>query len=121
MRVLLKILTILACVWAVIPPSVYGFIFTVVADQSAVIDIFIVACCICLAVSSFKRVHLYIQSLSFLMVAIASIIGFFHYFQDSGASGPLPYEWLNSYYLHSLPLLIIFTATRLGKKYAIGT
>ena len=120
MRILLKILVTLACIWAIYLPSTYAVLFAVFKNISVLVDLTAVISCIVLAAIVFIKPKLVVSVTSLTIVLAFSSAGLFHQFQDSGASGPLPYEWINDYYIHSIPLLIIvslnwFVMFRQGK------
>ena len=105
MKVLLKIAILLAGIWAGLHPSVYGFIFIVASDSSAVVDFLVLGSCVVVVWDAFNTVPRFAWSASLSILFMATAIGFFHLFRDFGESGPLPYEWLNGYYKFSLPLI----------------
>jgi hypothetical protein len=107
MKILLKIAIFITGIWAAIRPAVYGFIFIIASDSSAIIDFLVLGSCIIIVWDAFKILPRLVWSASLLILLVATNIGFFHYFQDFGESGPLPYEWLNGYYKFSLPLIIL--------------
>ena len=109
-------LVTLACIWAIYIPVMYGLLFTFSLNSSALVDLTIFISCIALTATVFIKPKPAISLISSVIVLAFSIVGFFYHFQDSGTSGPLPYEWLNGYYLHTLPLLIIVTFNYLYQK-----
>jgi len=112
MKILLKIAILLAGVWAALRPAVYGFMFMVASDSSAIVDFLVLGSCIIIVWDGFKTLPRLVWTASFLILLTATNIGFFHYFRDFGESGPLPYEWLNGYYKFALPFiaLVVFSS-----------
>ena len=104
---LLKMVALPAGVWAGFQPAMYGALFTVFTHYSALIDFLVLASCLVLTISIFKRIRSAVFFIALATLLFASVIDFFHHFQDSGTSGPLPYEWLNGFYLFGLPLVFI--------------
>ena len=116
LKTALRLAIIPATFWALLAPASYGFLFATVGDWSALLDVAIVLCCIALALSSFVRIPSALWAVCVLTVLMAVLSGQFHHFQDSGASGPLPFEWLNSYPAQGLPLLVLAGAQKISQK-----
>ena len=112
MKTILRTLIVIAAIWAILAPAMYGVLFVAFADWSALFDFLIVLSCGVLVLAAFKNVSFGIWLAAFAVVAVTGVSGFFYHFQDSGESGPLPFEWLNSYFVKALPLLIIAFLTR---------
>jgi hypothetical protein len=113
MKIALRGTIVLASGWAILAPAMYGLLFAAVLHWSAFIDILVVISCIVLAVTAFRQVSQILWIVSFTFVGGVGIAGFFHHFRDSGESGPLPFEWINSYFLHAVPILAVATLTRI--------
>lgn len=113
MRVLLRALIVIAAIWAILAPATYGLLFGFSFDWSALFDFVVVGSCAVLAFTAFKDISLILWLVAFIVVAVSGASGFFYHFQDSGESGPLPFEWLNNYFLQALPLLLIAAISRL--------
>ena len=107
MYIILKIAIFVSGIWAAYLPAVYGALSIFYVDSSAIIDLLVVGSCIIIVWDTFRASPRIILLTSFMVLLIATTIGFFHYFRDSGASGPLPYEWLNGYYEHTVPFIIL--------------
>lgn len=107
MHIALKISILLTGILAAYPPAVYGALTIFYFDLSAIIDLLIVGGCVIIAWDAFRSVPRFMWIASFIALLIATSIGFFHYFQDAGESGPLPYEWLNGYYKFTIPLIAL--------------
>jgi hypothetical protein len=107
MMILKKLLLIVACIWAVLAPMQYGLISAVCLHWSAIPDAVVVWSCVELTFQGFagRRWKRWIAGV--LVLAAASTIGLFHHFQDQGESAPLPFEWLNYYWLAGSPLLLL--------------
>ena len=110
MKSLAVILILIAAVLAALAPAAYGLLFGYHGHWSALIDIATAGLCAILAVSSFYPGMKTIWVVSFLWVLLTACLGLFHHFQDSGESGPLPFEWINHYVWPAAPLLIISMA-----------
>jgi hypothetical protein len=102
----------MAAAWAILAPAMYGTLFGAFADWSALFDFLIVFSCGVLVVAAFKNISLGLWLAAFAVMALSGVSGFFYHFQDSGESGPLPFEWLNSYFVQALPLLLIAFLSR---------
>ena len=107
MKIALRILIVPAVVWAILPPGAYGLLFLVVKDSSAIIDFVLVAACVVLGISAFKSMSFLIWIIAFTTVSIFGLIGFVHRFRYFGESGPLPFEWINNYFIHAIPLIFL--------------
>lgn len=116
MKTAFRILIIPAALWALIAPGSYGLLFGVGGDWSAIIDLVIVLCCLVLAISLFIKVSSSVWCVCLLLLSTAVFVGLLHHFQDSGESGPLPFEWLNRYLTQGLPLLVLAIADRIWAK-----
>ena len=116
MNIAIQIVTILAGVWAAMRPMIYGLIFMLAVDPSAIIDFIVVGGCIVLVWHTIRPLpfSLWIAALSTLLISTS--VGFFYHFLDYGESGPLPFEWLNGYYELSMPLIIIVLLRLLFRK-----
>lgn len=57
--------------------------------------------------SAFDIIHHYLTLVATLIVIGYSVASQFHRFRDSGESGPLPYEWLNDYWIISWPAVLV--------------
>ena len=112
MKTTLRTLIVIAAIWAILAPAMYGVLFGAFADWSALLDFLIVFSCGVLVLAAFKNISLGIWLAAFAVVAVSGVSGFFYHFQDSGESGPLPFEWLNSYFVQALPLLLIALLAR---------
>jgi len=112
MKTILRTLIVIAAIWAVLAPAMYGVLSGAFADWSAIFDFLIVFSCGVLVLAAFKNISLGIWLAVFAVVAVFGVSGFFYHFQDSGQSGPLPFEWLNSYFVQALPLLLIALLAR---------
>jgi hypothetical protein len=88
-------------------------LFSAVRHPSAIVDFVIAFGCLGLAFDIIRRMPVWIWFAAFAVVTVSSLAGLCFHFQDSGESGPLPYEWLNDYYVRSWPLLIIALGARL--------
>ena len=113
MKRILRILIVIAAIWAILAPVMYGMLFGAFADWSVLVDFLIVFSCGVLVLATFKNISHVLWIAAFVLVALSGASGFFYHFQDSGESGPLPFEWLNSYFLQALPLLLISAIVRL--------
>lgn len=107
MKIAFRIAIVPAALWALFLPGAYGLLFTVATDWSAIVDFAIVISCIVLALSSFIRIPSIAWFICFFILSVALLSGVFFHFQDSGESGPLPFEWLNRYFIQGTPLLIL--------------
>ena len=107
MTIILKIVILLTGIWAALSPASYGALFLSVLDSSAIIDFVVLGSCIIIVWDAFKTMPRLIWGTAFMVLLIATNIGFFYYFRDSGESGPLPYEWLNGYYKFTVPLITL--------------
>jgi hypothetical protein len=107
------ITTVCAFAFAVISPGSYALLFAYVGDRSALIDFAVVVSCVILAADVFRHFRVWIFLSAAVVLLSASLAGLFVHFRDSGESGPLPYEWLNRYYVCSMPLLLFSAAARL--------
>ena len=116
MKIALRSLVIIAAIWAILPPLSYGILFTFFTDWSAIFDFVIVGLCICLVLAAFKHIPFAIWSIGFFGLTIIALAGFCYHFEDSGASGPIPFEWLNRYFGHAMPLLAVSLLNRLIQK-----
>jgi len=108
----LKIAAVAAFIYASIAPATYALLSGVV-HLSAFVDVGVLVSCGIVFADVLERrpVWLYLSAMGVLLAA--SLVGRFVHFRDSGESGPLPYEWLNHYYLFSTPLVLVSAASRL--------
>ena len=106
------ILSLLAAIWAALPPAAYGLLFAAFRDGSAIVNLPTALLCPVLAVSSFDKKPTVTWFVSFAWLSTATLAGVVHHFQDSGESGPLPFEWINRYAWSSTPLLLISIVIR---------
>ena len=113
----MRIAAVAAFAYAVVAPASYALLFAFMADRSALIDIAVVGSCVILVANGFKPLSGWLFVSATALLIAASLAGIFVHFRDSGASGPLPYEWLNGYYLRSTPLLLISSAVRFFSRY----
>lgn len=114
MKTAVRVLVVLASIYALAPPLSYMVLFTFALHQSAVIDLVVALSCVLLAYSSFKKLPSALWFGSLLVVALSASIGSFHHFRDSGESGPLPYEWLNHYFTAAVPLIVLAIGSRIS-------
>ena len=112
MKTLLRILIVIAAIWAIHTPAMYCMLFGAFADWSALVDFLIVFSCCVLVYAAFKNISIVLWLTAFAVVAVSGASGFIYHFKDSGESGPLPFEWLNNYFLQALPLLLIAILAR---------
>jgi len=112
MKIVLRTLIVIAAIFAILAPAMYGFLFGAFADWSALIAFALVLSCAALVFAAFKNFSFMLWLAVFTIVTVFAVSGFFHRFRDSGESGPLPFEWLNSYFLQAFPLLVIAILTR---------
>jgi hypothetical protein len=112
MNIILKIAIIAAGVLAALRPAVYGALSIVFVDSSAIIDFLVLLSCIIIVWDTFRSAHLFVWVAAFAVSLVAANIGFIYHFKDFGESGPLPFEWLNEYFIHALPLLILALLSR---------
>ena len=113
LKTALRIAALTAFAFAAISPATYALLSAFVGDRSAFIDMAVVGSCIILVADAFKHLAVWLFVFGVAVLLTASLAGMFVHFQDSGESGPLPYEWLNGYYLRSMPLLLISAGARL--------
>jgi hypothetical protein len=107
MNILLKLAIIVAGVLAALRPAVYGTLSIIFMDSSAIIDLLVLGSCIVLVWHTFRSAPLLVWVAALAVLIVAANIGFIHHFKDFGESGPLPFEWLNEYFMHALPLIIL--------------
>ena len=107
------ILSILAAIFAALSPAAYGLFFAACRDWSAIVSLTTACLCPALAVSSFKQKTGPAWFVSFAWITAVSLAGFVHHFQDSGESGPLPFEWVNRYARSAAPLVLLSVAIRM--------
>jgi hypothetical protein len=112
MKLTLRILAVAAGVWACLSPFIW-LIFCNGWWGPRGIAVIIFTSSVGLVVDIFRRVPVMLWIMMLVMLLSAGSVGIFHHFQDSGESGPLPYEWLNSYYASALPLILVSLATRM--------
>jgi len=112
MKIVLRTLIVIAAILAILAPAMYGFHFGAFADWSALVDFALVISCVALAFAAFRNLSVMLWLTAFTIVTVFAVSGFFHRFRDSGESGPLPFEWLNSYFLQAFPLLVVAILTR---------
>jgi hypothetical protein len=117
MNIMLKIATIVAGVLAALRPAVYGTLSIVFMDSSAIIDLLVFGSCIILVWHTFRSAPLLVWVAAFAVLLVAANIGFIHHFKDFGESGPLPFEWLNEYFIQALPLIILALLSRFLRGY----
>jgi len=115
-----RIMIVIAALWALYLPGAYGILFAFVMHWSAAVDFMIVLCCLILTVSAFTKVTGAVLSMCLIILAVSSISGLFFHFKDSGESGPLPFEWLNDYLVHVLPLLILYVLFKIVRRRSIA-
>jgi hypothetical protein len=118
MKLTVQIASVLSAFWATITPAMYGLLFVAVGDWSAAIDVLIVLFCIVLAVAAFARIPFTVWLVCFTCMLGLAVAGFFYHFRGSGESGPLPFEWINGYFIHAAPILV---SSVLMKIYAAKT
>ena len=88
-------------------PFLYGVLFLFCGDWSLFIDFTIAASVVVSVLKPYVNVPMTLWIVSMTIFTGASLIGFFIHFQDSGESGPLPFEWLNQYYQVGIPTLLL--------------
>jgi len=115
MKIILQALLVIAAIWAILPAVAYGLLFASVAHWSSLIDLGLALSCITLSLSAFMRVATLAWLAALMIITGFSAIGQFYHFQDSGESGPLPFEWINGYLLHGLPLLTVSILLKVHK------
>jgi hypothetical protein len=114
LKVGLMIVAVVACFYAVVWPATYAFLFAFFGDGSgAFLDIAVAASCVILLADIFRSLNIWLFSFAIVALLAASFAGFFFHFRASDESGPLPYEWLNYYYVRSAPLLLVSAGVRL--------
>ncbi len=106
MKLATRILIIPAFVWAALPPASYS-LFALFNHWSMIEDLLVVLSCLVLTIFPYKKFNIGAWVAAYAFLVIITATGLIHHFQDSGESGPLPFEWINSYYNHSAPLLVI--------------
>jgi len=121
MHITLKIVILLAGIWAALRPAVYGALSIFFVDSSAMIDLLVLGSCIIIVWDAFRSLSPVVWISSFAVLLIATNTGFFHHFRDSGESGPLPYEWLNGYYQYTLPLISLAILNRIVRRRFAGS
>jgi hypothetical protein len=107
MTIIIKVSILIAGIWAAIRPAVYGALFTLVFNSSAIIDFLVVGSCFVIVWHAFRPLPSFMWITPFGVLLVATIVDFLHHFRDFGESGPLPYEWLNGYHRHTLPLITL--------------
>ena len=112
MKILFRALIVIAAIWAILVPASYGLLFGFIFHWSALVDFAIVGACGVLALSAFKDVSPVLWFIAFSIVSLSAASGFFYHFRDSGESGPLPFEWMNDYFLQAIPLLVVSVLVR---------
>ena len=112
MRVLIRALIVIAVIRAILAPTTYGLLFGFCFDWSALVDFVVAGSCGVLAFTAFKDISLKLWLTAFLIVTVSATSGFFHHFRDSGESGPLPFEWMNNYFIDAIPLVILSVLAR---------
>jgi hypothetical protein len=113
MNTFLRILTLLAALWALLPPASYGLMFSLFLDWSVFLDFLVSGSCIVLAISAFRRMRIEVWTPSFAVPTLFMTAGLIHNFRTGGESGPLPFEWITGYARHAIPLLLISIVVRL--------
>ena len=111
-----RIFIVMAALWALYLPGAYGILFAFVTHWSALVDFTIVVCCLILTVAVFIKIPGAFWYMSFIILTTAAVSGFFYHFRDLGESGPLPFEWLNVYIEHVLPLLLLSVIFKIVRK-----
>ena len=102
MKLALRIVIVLAALFASLSPASYGTFF----GANMLLCYLLVTACFVLACSEFRDFHFLIRISSWFLVLAFSLAGFGYHFRDSGESGPLPYEWINDYFWAAIPLLV---------------
>jgi hypothetical protein len=115
--VLIAIVVFAACIYPSLSALSYGVIFVWLGHFASLFSVFIGLACILLFIDSIKLLPTKIYLSVFIIVLVTSSLGFFIHFQDSGESGPLPFEWLNNYWKISFPLLFASAIGRFLKKH----
>ena len=111
MKIALRVIVIPALIWAGLAPGNYGFLSFYFHHWSAWVDLAVLLACIILAAPPFKRLPFTLWLCGLIAVSVTASLGFFHHFQDSGESMPLPFEWLNGYWTQALPLVLVSVAS----------
>lgn len=88
-------------------PFFYGVLFLFCGHWSAFVDFTVAASVVVSVLNPYVNVPMTPWLVSMAIFTAASLIGFFIHFQDSGESGPLPFEWLNQYYQVGIPTLLL--------------
>ena len=113
MMIVLKILTLLSALWALLPPASYGVMFLLLLNWSVLLDFLVSASCVVLAISAFRRIQIGIWSLFLAIPGLIMAAGLLLDFRTAGESGPLPFEWIAGYAPHAIPVLLISIAVRM--------
>jgi hypothetical protein len=115
MNLALRVLTIPALLWAILPPAIFGLLFLVGArgHWSVLFDLIVSSSCIVLAFSVFRKIPKGVWLCAFLVVGSTTVAELFHTFDDYESSGPRPFEWINGYFFRGLPLLTIVSIVNL--------
>lgn len=116
MHIILKISIILAGLWAAIRPAAYCGLSFFFRDSSAFIDLLVLGICVIVVCNAFYVLPRFLWVLALVMLLVFGSVGFFYHFQDVDESSPLPYEWLNGYYLHAFPLILLSVIGGLKRK-----
>ena len=118
MNVTLRILAVGAGAWACLSPFVWLLFCNGWLGPRGIAAI-VVASSVGLVVDTFRRVPVVLWIIMLVVLLSAGSVGFFHHFRDSWESGPLPYEWLNSYFASALPLILVSLVSRVvGRRIA---
>ncbi|MFU8894692.1 MAG: hypothetical protein ACNA8L_13810, partial [Luteolibacter sp.] len=71
MKTILRTLIVIAAIWAVLAPAMYGMLFGAFADWSSLIDFLIVLSCGVLVLAAFKNISLVLWLTAFAVVAVS--------------------------------------------------
>ena len=106
----------LAALWAVQPPLHHLLLFAQMAHWSAVVDVAVCCCCVVLVAATIREPSGQLWWCAFCILCVASTIGSAVHMPALESGGP--FEWLNGYYVFTLPLLILSVLHRLvrGKR-----
>ncbi|MDF1739637.1 MAG: hypothetical protein P1U86_10795 [Verrucomicrobiales bacterium] len=107
MKIGIKIIASIFAGLSFLGPFLYGLLFLVSGDFSAIVDFLVAAAVVGSALKIYVNLPISIWISAMTVFFGASTIGFFVHFRNSGESGPLPFEWLNQYYQFGLPAIIL--------------
>jgi hypothetical protein len=106
--------TLFTCFLALLDPFIDAAFSCLFLHPSAIVDAIVVIACVGLAADILGKApsNVLLWFGAFSVVTAAAMFSFF--FRIPFGSGPVPYEWLNSYFGSSWPLLTLAAGARLA-------